>query len=162
MRAEDTFVMAACTQLMTTIAALQCVERGLLVLDGDVTGVLPELRQTDILTGFDRKTDRPILVRSTNKITLRFVYLLFSYFPRMNSYIQIFYKFLSVVSALSCIFCCERFVSHTYPQAPPDTHFRHILRHVQPSLTEMVRHPGSPSHLSHRKSNGCVQLPPRP
>jgi hypothetical protein len=58
---------------MTTVAALQCVERGLLHLDEDVTRILPELRSIDILTGFDPKTDRPILVKRRNTLTLRFV-----------------------------------------------------------------------------------------
>jgi CubicO group peptidase (beta-lactamase class C family) len=58
---------------MTTVAALQCVERGLITLDEDVTRLLPELKNLDILTGFDRRTQRPIFVRRRRQLTLRFV-----------------------------------------------------------------------------------------
>ena len=45
--------IASCTKLITTIAALQLVERGLIGLDNDVAVVLPELVKLDILTGID-------------------------------------------------------------------------------------------------------------
>jgi len=73
LQVDATFRLASCTKLMTTVAALQCVERGLLRLDEDVTGVLPELKDIDILIDFDTNTQQPLLVRSKNKITLRFV-----------------------------------------------------------------------------------------
>lgn len=40
---DDTFFAFSCTKLLTTISALQCVERGLIGLDDEVQGVLPEL-----------------------------------------------------------------------------------------------------------------------
>lgn len=61
---------------MTTVAALQCVERGLLSLDGDITNVLPELKDIDILLEMADDWSRgkkPILKKSKGKITLRFV-----------------------------------------------------------------------------------------
>jgi CubicO group peptidase (beta-lactamase class C family) len=65
-----TFIMASCTKLMTTIAAMQCVERGLINLDDDVSTVLTELKDIKILTGFkDKKV--PLFVPAKNKITLR-------------------------------------------------------------------------------------------
>lgn len=69
--ADHTFWIASCTKLMTTIAALQCVDRGLLTLDGDVSSILPEFKSPDILTGFDTKTGEPQFQKASNKITLR-------------------------------------------------------------------------------------------
>ncbi|PVH80530.1 beta-lactamase/transpeptidase-like protein [Cadophora sp. DSE1049] len=46
---NTTFILASCTKLMTSIAALQCVERGLIGLDDDVSGVLTELKDVQIL-----------------------------------------------------------------------------------------------------------------
>lgn len=56
---------------MTAIAAVQCVERGQFTLDEDVTRLLPELKDIDILRGFEDGTEKPILVKATKKITLR-------------------------------------------------------------------------------------------
>lgn len=56
---------------MTSIAALQCVERGQFTLDEDVTRLLPELKDIDILKGFEHESEKPILVKATKKITLR-------------------------------------------------------------------------------------------
>ena len=71
---DATFCLDSCTKLMTTIAALQCVERGLITLDEDVTRVLPELNKLEILTDFDRRMQRPIFVRRRRKLSLRFVW----------------------------------------------------------------------------------------
>ncbi|KAH7420158.1 beta-lactamase/transpeptidase-like protein [Cadophora sp. MPI-SDFR-AT-0126] len=46
---NTTFILASCTKLMTSIAALQCVERGLIGLDDDVSNILTELRDVLIL-----------------------------------------------------------------------------------------------------------------
>jgi CubicO group peptidase (beta-lactamase class C family) len=40
-----TFILASCTKLMTSIAALQCVERGQVGLDDDLGEVVPELNK---------------------------------------------------------------------------------------------------------------------
>jgi CubicO group peptidase (beta-lactamase class C family) len=69
---NSTFWIASCTKLFTSIAALQCVERGLVSLDEDVSRILPEWKSPDILQGFDDKTGAPILKKATKKITLRF------------------------------------------------------------------------------------------
>ncbi|MCJ1478269.1 hypothetical protein MMC13_006946 [Lambiella insularis] len=69
--ADSTFCIASCTKLLTTICALQCVEKGLLALDDDVSTVLPELETRDILTGFTPETKEPILRKASKKITLR-------------------------------------------------------------------------------------------
>jgi CubicO group peptidase (beta-lactamase class C family) len=63
--------MASATKLMTAIAALQCVERGQFTLDEDMTRLIPEFKDVEILKGFEEGTEKPILVKSTKKITLR-------------------------------------------------------------------------------------------
>jgi len=55
---------------MTSISALQCVEKGLVQLDDDVAKHLPELAELDILTGFDSE-GKPKTVKRKNPITLR-------------------------------------------------------------------------------------------
>jgi CubicO group peptidase (beta-lactamase class C family) len=55
---------------MTTIAAMQCVEKGLLNLDTDVTTILPELKGREVLKGFE-DNGKPILVEHKKTITLR-------------------------------------------------------------------------------------------
>ncbi|OIW30087.1 putative D-aminoacylase, partial [Coniochaeta ligniaria NRRL 30616] len=62
---------ASCAKLMTAIAALQCVERGLLSLDDDISTVLPEWKEREILRGFDETTGEPILNKTEGKISLR-------------------------------------------------------------------------------------------
>ena len=62
--------IASCTKLITTISCLQCVEKGQLTLDDDVSELLPELKDIEILTGFD-ESGKPSLVKAKNKITLR-------------------------------------------------------------------------------------------
>lgn len=71
MTADTTFWIASCTKLITSIAALQCVERGQLNLDDDVSPILHELTAPDILGGFDEQTGEPILRRAQKHTTLR-------------------------------------------------------------------------------------------
>lgn len=63
--------IASCTKLMTSIAAMQCVECGLVNLDTNVAETLPELAAQDILIGFDEETGKPIINEKKNAITLR-------------------------------------------------------------------------------------------
>ena len=70
MTLDTVMFTASCTKLMTTIAALQCVERGLVSLDEDTGKVLPELAGQKILTGFEEGGE-PILVERKRAITLR-------------------------------------------------------------------------------------------
>ncbi|KAJ5210928.1 Beta-lactamase-related protein [Penicillium cf. griseofulvum] len=49
---DDVLYIASATKLITTIAALQCVEDGLLTLDGDLSSIVPELSTKHVLTGF--------------------------------------------------------------------------------------------------------------
>jgi CubicO group peptidase (beta-lactamase class C family) len=60
---------------MTTVAALQCVDRGLVTLDEDITRILPEFQRARMLMGFDERTGAPILVNSFVTLTLRLVSL---------------------------------------------------------------------------------------
>lgn len=56
--------IASCSKLVTAIAALQCVERGLITLDEPVYGVLPELSALMIATGEGmEQTKEPINLR---------------------------------------------------------------------------------------------------
>lgn len=67
---DSVFLIASCTKLMTSISALQCVERGLVQLDEDVARHLPELAALEILTGFDDEGKAKTAKRQ-NAITLR-------------------------------------------------------------------------------------------
>ena len=71
MELDTIFMLASCTKLMTAISALQCVERGLLSLDEDVTMVLPEVGKFGIITGFDDVQSRSITVPNKEPVTLR-------------------------------------------------------------------------------------------
>lgn len=63
-------LIASATKLVTTVAVMQCVEKGLLDLDADVSKILPEWENPQILTGFD-ENDVPFLRPSEKAITLR-------------------------------------------------------------------------------------------
>lgn len=58
------------SKLMTSIAALQIIEKGLIGLDEDVCPHLPELAAKQVLKGFG-SDDKPILEKRQNIITLR-------------------------------------------------------------------------------------------
>ena len=67
---HNTFVMASCTKLITTIAALQCVERGLITLDEPLDPHLPELAKQEIIE-FDETTGTFSCKARRESITLR-------------------------------------------------------------------------------------------
>ena len=62
--------IASCTKLMTSVAALQQVERGNIGLDDDVTSWLPELASLDVLEEFD-EDGKPIMKQRIGPITLK-------------------------------------------------------------------------------------------
>jgi Beta-lactamase len=64
-----TFCIASSTKLTTSVAAMQCVERGLIGLENDVTVLLPELKDAQIFIGID--DGKPVLKKAQNTITLR-------------------------------------------------------------------------------------------
>ena len=72
MQTDSIMQIAACTALMTSIAALQCVERGLIRLDDDVSRLLPEIGKQEVLRGFD-DAHRPKLRSRKRRIRLRCV-----------------------------------------------------------------------------------------
>jgi hypothetical protein len=71
LQTDATFWLASCTKLMTAVAIMQCVERGLIELDVDIASVLPEWTGPEILMGFDEETGLPIIRKSSKCITLR-------------------------------------------------------------------------------------------
>lgn len=71
MTCDTVLWIASVSKLMTAVAALSCVERGLISLDEDVTRVLPELKDRGILEGFDSE-GKPILRARKNIVTLRY------------------------------------------------------------------------------------------
>lgn len=70
---DATFWIASCSKLLTTIALLQCVERGIVTLDEDICAshLLPEWRDAPILTGFSAEDDTPQFVPSGRRMTAR-------------------------------------------------------------------------------------------
>ena len=71
MQLDSVLAIASCTKLMTAIAILQCVERGLLDLDADVATVLPEAGRYGVITDFDDAKKEAVLVPKGSYITLR-------------------------------------------------------------------------------------------
>lgn len=67
---DTTFWIASSTKLLTSISALQCVEQGHLNLDDDISTILPQWKDPQIITGVD-ENGKPKLVPAKNKITLR-------------------------------------------------------------------------------------------
>ncbi len=63
------FALFSSSKLVTTIAVLQVVERGLANLDDDVAEILPEIAQQQVLTGME--DGKPVFVKRQNPITLR-------------------------------------------------------------------------------------------
>jgi CubicO group peptidase (beta-lactamase class C family) len=72
---------------MTAIAALQCVEQGQFTLDEDVTRLIPEFKDVEILKGFEEESGRPIPVKTEKKITLRYALLSHSSSWTVNKYL---------------------------------------------------------------------------
>lgn len=70
LQADDVLFVASATKFMTAIAALQCVEDGLLSLDGDVSALAPELAAKQVLTGWSQDGE-PLLEPQVRPITLK-------------------------------------------------------------------------------------------
>lgn len=69
-QASDVLYLASATKLLTTIAALQCVEDGLLSLTADLSSIAPELASKQIITGFSEDGSTPLLEPQARPITL--------------------------------------------------------------------------------------------
>ena len=70
MTTDTVFRIASMTKAVTGVAAMQCVERGLLSLDQPAGEIMPELAEPQVLDGFDAN-GKPILRPARRKITLR-------------------------------------------------------------------------------------------
>jgi CubicO group peptidase (beta-lactamase class C family) len=70
MTLDTVFWIASMTKAITSVAAIQQVERGNLSLDGPIADVLPELADPKVLEGWD-SAGAPILRPSRRPITLR-------------------------------------------------------------------------------------------
>ncbi|KAJ9150377.1 Beta-lactamase [Pleurostoma richardsiae] len=69
-RLDDVLYLASATKLIAAIAALQCVEDGLLTLRGDLSSVAPELASKQVITGFSDDGENPVLEPPAGPITL--------------------------------------------------------------------------------------------
>lgn len=67
---DDVLFLASATKLLATIAALQCVEDGLLSLTGDLSSITPELAAKQVITGFSEDGETPLLEPQARPITL--------------------------------------------------------------------------------------------
>lgn len=67
---DDVLYLASATKLIATIAALQCVEDGLLTLTGDLSSIAPELAAKQVITGFSEDGETPLLEPPAGPITL--------------------------------------------------------------------------------------------
>ncbi|KAI1422430.1 transesterase [Xylaria sp. FL1777] len=70
MEADTPMRLASACKIITTVMVMQCVERGLLHLDEDVSNVLPEVGDMMVLEGFDSDS-RPRLRKREGTVTLR-------------------------------------------------------------------------------------------
>jgi CubicO group peptidase (beta-lactamase class C family) len=68
--ADSIFVIASMTKPVTSVAAMQLVEKGKLKLDEPASTYLPELGKLQVLHGFDA-SGKPILKPATKPVTLR-------------------------------------------------------------------------------------------
>ena len=68
---DDSFWIASCTKLLTCICAMQQVEKGLVDLDEDISRILPELKDPQIITADTTNEDGYVLTPAKNKVTLR-------------------------------------------------------------------------------------------
>ncbi|KAI4729000.1 beta-lactamase family protein [Aureobasidium sp. EXF-10728] len=70
---QSVFFLASMTKFLTSIAAMQVVEKGLIHLDDDVSRYIPELAEQRVLSGWD-SSGAPVL--SERKNAIKFVHLL--------------------------------------------------------------------------------------
>ncbi|KAI9276485.1 beta-lactamase [Umbelopsis sp. AD052] len=67
---DDVLYLASATKLITTIAAMQCVEDGLLTLTSDLSSIVPELTSKQVITGFSNDGETSLLEPVVRPITL--------------------------------------------------------------------------------------------
>lgn len=71
MTVDDVMLLYSATKLVTSISALQLVERSLFTLDEDVSSILPEIGGLKVLTGMNGS--EPVFEEPKSKVTLRYV-----------------------------------------------------------------------------------------
>jgi CubicO group peptidase (beta-lactamase class C family) len=71
MALDSVFWIASMTKAVTSVAAMQLVERGLISLDEPVVNHVKELAEVQVLEGFDEVTREPKLRKPRGQITLR-------------------------------------------------------------------------------------------
>lgn len=71
LQVDDILFLASATKLTAAIAALRCVDDGLLTLDGDLSQIAPELSAKQVLTGWSEGGETPIYDIAMRPITLR-------------------------------------------------------------------------------------------
>ncbi|KAF4986290.1 hypothetical protein FGRMN_10908 [Fusarium graminum] len=67
---DDLLSLASATKLIASIAAMQCVDDGILTLKGDLSSVVPELAEKKVLLGYHETDDTPLLEPANKPITL--------------------------------------------------------------------------------------------
>ena len=67
---ETVCFIASMTKLLTSVAVMQVMERGLVTLDQPLGEFIPDLSDLDILQGF-AEAGTPILSKNTKPVTLR-------------------------------------------------------------------------------------------
>ncbi|OAX83440.1 hypothetical protein ACJ72_02203 [Emergomyces africanus] len=67
--ADTPMWFASCAKLITSVAFMQCVDKGLVDLQENVERILPELSDPDVLYGFDEGTGEPLLRKANKKLT---------------------------------------------------------------------------------------------
>jgi CubicO group peptidase (beta-lactamase class C family) len=68
---DGIFNIASMTKAITSVAAMQLVEKGMVKLDEPVAKHLPQLGKLDVLDGFDKVTGKPILRPAMKPVTLK-------------------------------------------------------------------------------------------
>lgn len=68
---NDVLAIYSATKLITAVATLQCVEKGLFKLDEDISRILPHFKTVQVITGFDG--DKPQFEEKKKAVTLRLV-----------------------------------------------------------------------------------------
>lgn len=64
--------LASMTKNITSMAVMQAIDKGLLNLDDDITEILPEIKEKQIMVAFDDKTNTAEYKDFTGTITLRY------------------------------------------------------------------------------------------
>jgi CubicO group peptidase (beta-lactamase class C family) len=73
LQTDSVLWIASLTKLVTSIACMIAIEQGLLTLDENVREIVPELKDLDLLVGFEEGEHprKPILKKTTAPISIR-------------------------------------------------------------------------------------------